>query len=100
LPLAPRITVTPASAPAGAIAYSAAVVPDVWPTQQASLLVGSAEFPADPHPAVTATLSVSTSGLTAGTYAVRLRVDGVDSLLVDRSKTPPVYDPTQMVTVT
>ena len=31
---------------------------------------------------------------------VRLRVDGVDSLLVNRSVTPPVFDPTQKVIVT
>ena len=100
LSLAPRISVTPASAPAGAIVYSVAVAPDVWSTQRASLLVGSHEFLADARTVATGALSVTTSGLVAGAYAVRLRVDGVDSLLVDRSKTPPVYDPTQMVTVT
>jgi hypothetical protein len=31
---------------------------------------------------------------------VRLRVDGVDSLLVNRAVTPPVFDQTQKVTVT
>jgi hypothetical protein len=31
---------------------------------------------------------------------VRLRVDGVDSLLVDRSVSPPVFDTSQKVTVT
>jgi hypothetical protein len=36
----------------------------------------------------------------AGDYWTRLRVDGIDSMLVDRSKTPPVFDPTQKVTVT
>ena len=31
---------------------------------------------------------------------MRLRVDGVDSLLVDKTVTPPVFDPAQKVTVT
>jgi hypothetical protein len=30
---------------------------------------------------------------------VRLRVDGVDSLLVDRSTDPPTFDASQSVTV-
>jgi hypothetical protein len=36
----------------------------------------------------------------AGEYLTRLRIDGVDSQLVDRSVTPPVFDNTQLVTVT
>ncbi|WP_327381958.1 DUF4255 domain-containing protein [Streptomyces sp. NBC_01207] len=36
-----------------------------------------------------------------GDHRVRLRVDGVDSLLVfDHTVTPPAYDPTQLLTVT
>jgi hypothetical protein len=100
LSLAPRIAVNPANAPAGPIAYNVDVSPDVWSAQRAALLIGAQEFLADAHPTTTGTLSVNTTGLVAGSYAVRLRVDGVDSLLVDRSKTPPAYDPTQMVTVT
>ena len=65
-----------------------------------SLLLGNTEILADAHPAQTGTLTFTASGLTAGALWFRLRVDGVDSLLVDRSKTPPVYDPTQQVTVT
>ena len=98
--LAPAISVAPASAPAGSVVYTVTVTPDVWPTQRASLIVGSSEFLADPITTASGTLNVSTSGLTAGSYWVRLRVDGVDSLLVDRSKTPPVFDPTQQITLT
>jgi hypothetical protein len=39
-------------------------------------------------------------GAPAGEHWLRLRVDGVDSVLVDRSVTPPVYDDTQKVTIT
>jgi hypothetical protein len=39
-------------------------------------------------------------GVTAGLYFVRLRVDGVDSILVNRALTPPEFDTTQEVTVT
>jgi hypothetical protein len=36
----------------------------------------------------------------AGEYFARLRIDGVDSFLVDHSVSPPVFDQTQKVTVT
>jgi len=98
--IAPSMTIVPASAPAGAIVYTATVTPDVLPAQRATLMVGDSEFLADPLVAPSGTLTFSTSGLVAGTYSVRLRVDGVDSLLVDRSKTPPVYDTAQQVKVT
>jgi hypothetical protein len=35
----------------------------------------------------------------AGSQWVRLTVDGVESLLVDRTKEPPVFDPSQSVSV-
>jgi hypothetical protein len=100
LSLAPSITIAPASAPAGSIVYTVGVAPEVWPEQHLALLLGANEFAADPFSSPTGTLTFAATGLTAGDYWVRLRVDGVDSLLVDRSKTPPIYDPTQMVTVT
>jgi hypothetical protein len=100
LALAPTITLAPASAPAGNITYTVSVAPQVWPAQRASLMLGSNEFLADPLAAQTGTLTFATAGLTAGDYWARLRVDGVDSLLVDRTKKPPVFDPTQKVTVT
>lgn len=100
--LAPVISsVLPAStAAAPVIVYTVGVTPDVLPEQRATLMIGDAEFIADPLAAPGGTLTFSASGLAAGTYPVRLRVDGVDSLLIDLSQTPPVYDPAQMVTIT
>lgn len=100
LPLAPTVTLAPASAPPGTVSYTATVSPQVLPGQLASLLLGSMEILADAHPVQTGTLRFTATGLTAGALWFRLRVDGVDSILVDRSKTPPVYDPSQQVTVT
>jgi hypothetical protein len=100
IPLAPTVTLAPASAPAGTVAYTATVAPQVLPAQVVSLLLGSIEIVADAHPLQTGTLTFTATGLTAGTIWFRLRVDGVDSILVDRSKTPPVFDPSQQVTVT
>jgi hypothetical protein len=72
----------------------------VWPGQIASLLLGSLEIPAQSFAAQTATLMFAASNLASGSYYFRLRIDGVDSLLVNRAVTPPVFDPTQQVTVT
>ena len=71
-----------------------------WPDQRASLLLGDQEILADAHLAQTATLTFLAQNLSAAAYFVRLRVDGVDSLLVNQALTPPKFDSTQQVTVT
>jgi len=100
LSLAPAMTITPASAPAGGITYTVACRPDVRPQQRASLLLGSQEILAQAHVTQTATLTFAATVATPGDYFVRLRVDGVDSLLVNKAVEPPVFDATQKVTVT
>ena len=98
--LAPAMSITPTSAPAGSITYTANVTPDVLPEQRAALLLADQEILAAAHPAQTGTLTFQAQNVAQGDYFVRLRVDGVDSLLVDRSKKPPVFDPTQKVSAT
>jgi hypothetical protein len=98
--LAPTITITPATAPAGNITYSVTCSPEVRPQQRAALLFGSQEILAAEHAAQTSALTFAAVGAVPGDYFVRLRVDGVDSLLLDKTATPPVFDPTQKVTVT
>jgi hypothetical protein len=68
--------------------------------QPASLLLGSQEVLAEARPAQTNTLTFKALGVTAGDYFVRLRVDGVDSPLVNKAVTPPLFDPAQKVVVT
>jgi len=65
-----------------------------------SLLLGNAEVPAQSFAAQTPTLTFDASNVTPGSYYFRLRVDGVDSMLVNRAVTPPTFDLTQQVTVT
>ena len=100
LALAPTITITPATAAAGAIVYTVNVSPEIWPRQRASLLLNENEFIAAPIAANAASLPFPTADLPPGLYLARLRVDGVESQLVDRTKTPPVFKPSQQVTVT
>ena len=97
--LAPSITIAPQTAAAGSIAYTVNSSPEVWPGQITSLLLSDQDMPGPALSTQTATLTF-TATLAKGDYYVRLRVDGVDSLLVNRAVTPPVFDPTQKVTVT
>ncbi len=99
-PLAPRISIAPASAPGPSVTYTVSTAPEVWPDQFAALLLGDQELVAPSHPSQSATLTFNAQNLVAGDYFVRLRVDGVDSILIDQSVSPPVFDQTQKVKVT
>jgi hypothetical protein len=84
----------------GEITITVSCEPEVRPEQRVLLLVGDTEVPAQPHATQTDTLTFVAGPIAPGEYPVRLRVDGVDSLLVDRSSTPPEFDRTQKVTIT
>jgi hypothetical protein len=100
LALAPSLTIVPQSAPGPNITYTVTCSPEVRPEQRASLLLGDQEILSAAHPAQTATLTFNAQNVAAGDYFVRLRIDGVDSLLVNRTVTPPVFDQTQKVKIT
>lgn len=74
--------------------------PQVLPEQQVTLLIGDRELKAD-HPNPTNTLEFDIPDLPRGNYFLRLRVDGVDSLLVVQTGTPPTlqFDPDQQVSL-
>lgn len=80
--------------------------PQVRLEQRVVLLFGSSEIPADPfsEPGTSSdatTLTFQIQDAAPGKYYIRLRVDGVDSLLVKYEGTPPkpVFDPDQKVEV-
>jgi hypothetical protein len=98
--LAPRITIAPlTTASASSITYTVTCSPEIRPEQRAVLLFGDQEILAEPHATQTATLTFIANNVGPNDYLIRLRVDGVDSLLVNRSVTPPAFDPTQKVKV-
>ena len=108
LVLAPLITVSPLAAAPGTFALTVTCVPRLQPNQTAGarLLLGTAEAipttidtPADVSQPTTLTFSIS--GVAAGSYIVRLRIDGIDNLPVTVTGSPPVlnFDPQQTVTV-
>jgi hypothetical protein len=76
------------------------VSPEVQPRQRAALLLGDREVFAEPHAAPTDTLIFVVPNAPLGERFLRLRVDGVDSLLVQYpSDQPPVFDADQKVTI-
>jgi hypothetical protein len=101
-PTLPGLPLTVARDAAGTAVVTLACVPDLWPTQQVELLLGGLPVPVEPvgsTPSATGQFRVTHAR--TGDFPVRLRVDGVESVLVpDRAATPPVFDPTQRVTVT
>lgn len=98
--LAPKITIAPPTSAGPGILYTVTCAPEVWPLQSAALLLGDQDVAPNSFSTKTATLQFQAVNLSAGQYFVRLRVDGVDSLLVNRALTPPQFDITQRVTVT
>lgn len=74
--------------------------PDVLPEQTAVLLAGDRSVNADAHATQTSTLTFAVKQITAGTYRLRLRIDGVDSPLIDFSGAVPKFDGSQQVTIT
>lgn len=65
--------------------------PEVRPHQRTSLIVGTREVLADAIAAATGNLTFQIPNAPVGTHFIRLRVDGIDSLLVDRSATPLAF---------
>ncbi|WP_267221358.1 DUF4255 domain-containing protein [Dyella silvae] len=101
LALAPLIETMVTSGPVNAKVLTLTCAPKVWQGQQVSALIGSQEvFPATWSGASTDTLTFTfdATPFSAGAKPwIRLRVDGIDSILVNNAVTPPQFDPTQMV---
>ena len=74
--------------------------PKVWKTQTVTLVIGDREINAESITLEkTDTLIVKSANLTSGGQWVRLRVDGVESILIDKSGSFPEYDPAQKVEI-
>jgi hypothetical protein len=74
--------------------------PEILPDQRVSLFLDDREIPAPPHGKTDSlSFTFSMKGEPAGDRYVRLRVDGVDSVLIDRTVVPPIFDRTQRVTI-
>src|SRR3569832_1159131 len=100
--LAPRLDIGASAAArnavTGGVTINLAFTPHVRPGQTVSLNVGGREVPGG-ITAQTGTLQFVFPSLAAGPQWLRLRVDGADSLLIDRAATPPQFDPTQQMNI-
>ena len=95
LPLAPTVT-TPLPLSIGRDGNGDASItltcrPEVRPQQRAVLILGDREISAQPHPGQTSSLSFLVKKAKPETAFIRLRVDGVDSTLVNRAVSPPAF---------
>lgn len=104
LALAPSISISPLTAPSGTISLTIDCLPRVRDGQRVFLLFGDQlvspsgiNNPADLHQPTSITFSVA--DVAKGTYTVRLRVDGADSIPVDFSGSVPAFDTHQQVVV-
>ncbi|WP_165357468.1 DUF4255 domain-containing protein [Sphingosinicella sp. CPCC 101087] len=102
LAIAPVMDLPPMAivrAPDGSVDVDLDVVPRVRPGQIVSLTIGSREAVTDALPAPADQLHFRFEALPAGSQPARLRIDGVDSWLIDRTQRPPVFEPAQFITV-
>jgi hypothetical protein len=55
------------------------------------LVLGAAEFVPQPFAAPIATLNFQIPNAPLGDHLARLRIDGIDSPIIDAGKTPPAF---------
>jgi hypothetical protein len=84
---------------AGSVTLQVTCSPEVRPFQRASLLIDGREVVAQPVAAQTNLLTFPVPAAPIGTHYLRLRIDGIESWLIDRTTVPPVFDQTQRVTI-
>ena len=100
--LAPSIASATATRSGGQVTFAVDVAPKVRQTQLVTAMVDAREYPvAPPTGASTQTVTFICPGVEVppGTHVVRLRVDHVDSLVVDRGGDVPRFDPLAQVVV-
>ncbi|NEQ80445.1 MAG: DUF4255 domain-containing protein, partial [Moorea sp. SIO2I5] len=107
-PLVPEVTapeVTAITIPEPGNRLTLTCKPGVKEGQQVALLLGDLAIPSQfptpqsQDPILEKNLTFNVSNVTPGTYVVRLRVDGVDSVPIDFSKQPPEFKEDQKVTI-
>jgi hypothetical protein len=98
--LAPTIVSAAAATNAGLTTFTINCAPRIRAGQTVSLIVGSRELPVEPFVGPVSSVQFRGRDFASGVDEwLRLRVDGVDSLLVDRSTTPPSFSLSDRVTI-
>jgi hypothetical protein len=102
LAVAPTIVNMTVAGPPAATVLTLQCAPKVWPGQNISALIGDFEVYPDAWTGPsTDTLQFAFDATPFGPGKaiawIRLRVDGIDSILVNQTVSPPQFDPTQVV---
>jgi hypothetical protein len=84
----------------GSVTLTLTCSPQVRAGQHAALLLGDREVLAQDHPVQTDTITFVINDAPVGSRYVRLRIDGIDSLLVNRTVSPPAFDSAMEVIIT
>jgi len=104
LGVAPTVTNLPLTvtrSAAGTATITLDCRPQVGADQDCTLLLGAQPVVlAAPRAAAAAAVTFTVPAAVPGRYPVRLRVDDVDSLLVNAAAVPPAYDTSQAVVIT
>ena len=96
----PAATVTRGGPPPPHVTVTLVARPQVRPEQRATLMLDTLEATAGTRANATDPLVFAfPNTVAAGQHLLRLRIDGADSLLLDRSGPAPIFDPTQKITV-
>ncbi len=99
LSVAPTVTIAPTAAAVGNVTLTVTTVPQISLTQRASLLFNDAEVLPQARAQATDPFIFDLGAVKAGDYVVRLRVDGVDSIPVDRKSSVLEFDTNQTLKV-
>ncbi|MCK2242800.1 MULTISPECIES: DUF4255 domain-containing protein [unclassified Crossiella] len=83
----------------GSVEVNLTLEPEVRPGQRVFLLLGSRAVPPREFREATGSLEFRVPFAEEGSHLTRVRVDGVDTRLVNREPVIPVFDDTQRVTV-
>ncbi|HNK16126.1 MAG TPA: DUF4255 domain-containing protein [Nitrospira sp.] len=75
----------------GAATIGLTVQPQIQPGQSASLLVGTRDVSLGRITVATGSINVVVADAPTGESLLRVRVDGIDSPIIDRSAVPPVF---------
>jgi hypothetical protein len=95
--LAPRAAPV-AAADAGGVRITVGCEPRIRSAQPVAIVAGQQEKPVPSLAGDADQVEAVYAGLPSGaTLPVRLRVSGIDSLLIDPSAKPPRFDPSQLV---
>jgi hypothetical protein len=92
--LAPKTTNLPLSTAldgSGKATFSVNFLPDLRSGQSVSLFLGTREIAPDAFTPPAGSLSFTVDNVEKGKYVTRLRIDGIDSPIIDREATPPKF---------